>query len=176
MKQVFLSLLALTLVTVVALPAHAETSVGVVDITRIMADSSAAKSIREQLQSKQKSFQAELDKKEEALLKEDQELSKQQANMERTAFEQKVKSFRAKAAAAQREIQTKKGQLDKAFASALEQIQSNVVNITAEVAREKKLNLVVSSAQVLYADGALDVTADVLSRLNKKLPRVTLKF
>lgn len=176
MKQVFLSLVALTLATVFAVPAHAETAIGVVNITKIMAESSAAKSIRDQLQSKQKAFQSELDNKEKALLKEDQELSKQQPNMEKAAFEQKVKDFRAKAAAAQREIQNKKAQLDKAFAGALEQIQTNVVNITQEVAKEKKLNIVVSASQVLYADSALDVTPDVLSRLNKKLPSVSLKF
>jgi Skp family chaperone for outer membrane proteins len=176
MKHVFFSLVAITIATVFALPAHAESAVGVVNIQKIMAESAAAKSVRDQLQSKQKAFQAELDGKEKALLAEDQNLSKQQANMEKAAFEQKVKDFRAKAAAAQREIQGKKASLDKAFAGALEQIQTNVVNITSEVAREKKLNLVISSAQVLYADTSLDITTDVLARLNKKLPSVSLKF
>ncbi|MFZ4125492.1 MAG: OmpH family outer membrane protein [Rickettsiales bacterium] len=176
MKHVLFSLTALFAVTLLSVSAHAETNIGIVNIQKIMAEASSAKSVRDQLQSKQKAFQAELDSKEKALLSEDQALSKQQANMEKAAFEQKVKDFRAKAAAAQREIQGKKASLDKAFAGALEQIQTNVVNITAEVAREKKLNIVVSSAQVLYGDTSLDVTNDVLARLNKKLPAVTLKF
>jgi len=176
MKHVFLSLVALTLATVFALPAQAETTIGVVNTQKLLAESSAAKSIRDQLQNKQKGFQAELDAKEKALMKEDQELSKQQANMEKAAFEQKVKDFRGKAAAAQREIQGKKIQLDKALSGALEQVNTNVVNITQEVAREKKLNVVISASQVLYAEPTLDITADVLARLNKKLPTVSLKF
>lgn len=176
MKHVFFSLAALFAVTLLAIPAQAETNIGVVNIQKIMTEASSAKSVRDQLQTKQKAFQAELDSKEKALLSEDQALSKQQANLEKTAFEQKVKDFRAKAATAQREIQHKKDLLDKAFASALEQIQTNVVNISAEIAREKKLNLVMSSAQVLYGDSSLDITNDVLARLNKKLPSVTLKL
>lgn len=176
MKHVFFSLAALMLASVFALPAHAETSVGVVNIGKIMTESAAAKSMREQAQSKQKAFQADLDSKEKALVKEDQEIAKQRPNLEKAAYEAKAKEFHARAAAAQREIQNKKLQIDKGIAAAIKQIQTNVMTITQEVAREKKLNLIVSSDQALYADSTLDVTADVLARLNKKLPSVSLKF
>ena len=176
MKPRYLPMFALLALTAFALPAHAETAIGIVNIQKIMNDSLAAKSVRDQLQSKQKSFQSELDAKEKALMKEDQDLIKQRANMEKDAFEQKVKSFRERAAKAQGEIQAKKASLDKAFAGALEQIQTNVVAITASVAKEKKLNVVISSAQVLYGDASLDITDEVLSQLNKKLSSVTLKF
>jgi Skp family chaperone for outer membrane proteins len=176
MKQRHLPLLVLLAIAAFALPVQAETSIGIVNIQKIMNDSLAAKSVRDQLQSKQKSFQSELDAKEKALIKEDQDLVKQRANMDKDAFEQKVKSFRERAAKAQGEIQAKKASLDKAFAGALEQIQTNVVEITASVAKEKKLNVVISSAQVLYGDASLDITDEVLSQLNKKLSSVTLKF
>jgi Skp family chaperone for outer membrane proteins len=159
-----------------ASPAFAETLVGVVNTQKIMRDSKAAQSVRSQLQAKQKAFQAELDAKEKALLAEDQALAKQQASVEKAAFEQKVKDFRAKAATAQREIQTKKLQVDKALAGALENIQETTLQITKEVAAEKKITLVVSAAAVLYADSSLDITDEVLKRLNAKMPNVTVKF
>lgn len=157
-------------------PATAETNVGVVNIQKIMRDSKAAASIRTQLQTKQKAFQAELDAKEKQLLAEDQALVKERNNVDKEAFEKKVKDFRAKAANAQREVQVKKAQLDKAFAGALDDIQNNVTTIVKEVATEKKLTLVISSAQVLYTQPALDITDEVLKRLNSKLPNVSVKF
>jgi Skp family chaperone for outer membrane proteins len=72
MKQFLLSLLAVFAISAFALPAQAETKIGIVNIQKIMNDSTAAKSVRDQLQNKQKSFQAELNAKEKELLKEDQ--------------------------------------------------------------------------------------------------------
>ncbi len=159
-----------------ASPAFAETTVGVVNIQQIMRDSKAANSVRNQLKEKQKSFQSDLDSKEKQLLAEDQALAKQSETADKKAFEQKVKDFRTKAANAQREVQTKKIQLDKAFAGALEQIQTTVLAIVKEVATEKKLTLVLTSSQVLYADSSLDITRDVQARLDSKLPNVKVNF
>lgn len=159
-----------------AQPAFAEEKIAVVNIQQIMRDSGAAKSVREQLQSKQKSFQSELDAKEKALQKEDQELVKQQANLSKEAFEQKVNAFRQKAMSARQEIQNKKAQLDKGFQGALNQIQTTTLNIVKEVATEKGYNIVLSSSQVLYNGSNMDITGEVLARLNKKLPSVSVKF
>ncbi len=159
-----------------ATPAFAETVIGVVNVAKIMKDSKAATSVRSQLQAKQKSFQADLDAKEKALYAEDQALVKQKDSGDKAAFEKKVKDFREKAAKEQRGVQEKKAQLDKAFAAALEDIQKTTLDITKQVAAEKKMNLVLSSAQVLYSDDALDITNDVLSRLDAKLPSVAVKF
>lgn len=157
-------------------PAFAETSLGVVNIAKIMNDSKAASSVRSQLQAKQKSFQTELDAKEKELLAEDQALVKQKDGADKAAFEAKVKAFRAKAATEQRKVQDKKVQLDKAFSGALEDIQKNVIEIVKQIAVEKKMTMVVTSAQVVYGDASLDITAEVLKRLDAKLPSVAVKF
>jgi Skp family chaperone for outer membrane proteins len=157
-------------------PAFAETNVGVVNIQKIMRDSKAANSVRAQLKEKQKSFQAELDAKEKALLAEDQSLVKQSNTTDKAAFQEKIKAFQSKAANAQREVAVKKQQLDKAFAGALEQIQTSVIAIVKEIAAQKKLNLVATSSSVLYNDAALDITAEVQQKLDAKLPTVKVAF
>jgi Skp family chaperone for outer membrane proteins len=172
-KFIFALFATLALVTT---PAMAETATAVVNVAKIMRDSKAAVSVRSQLQAKQKSFQAELDTKEKALLAEDQALVKQKDSADKAGFEKKVKDFREKAAGEQRAVQTKKAALDKAFAAALESIQKNVLDVVKQVATEKKLNLVLSSTQVLYSDAALDITDEVLKRLDGKLPSVAVKF
>jgi outer membrane protein len=160
----------------IASPAFAENAIGVVNIAKIMKDSKAATSVRDQIQAKQKAFQAELDSKEKELLAEDQSLVKEKSSADKAAFDKKVKTFREKAAAAQRQVQEKKAQLDKAFSSSLEEIQQSVVGVVKEVAEEKKMTLAISSAQVLYNDQALDITDEVLKRLDAKLPKVAVKF
>lgn len=179
MRTLYSSFLALCLVALVAIsPAHAEDlkGVGVVNIPKIMRDSKAANSVREQLKNKQKAFQSELDAKEKALLQEDQDLAKQRNTLSQEAFEQKVAAFRKKAMGVRQEIQEKRAQLDKGFEGALTKIQDTTLTIVKEVASEKSLKLVVSSSTVLYADSTMDITNEVLNRLNTKLPNVSVSF
>ena len=56
-----------------------------------------------------------------------------------------------------------------------EDLQKTVLDITKQIAAEKKYNLIVSGAQVLYADDALDITDEVIKRLDAKMPTVSVK-
>ena len=176
LRSCLMALCLLGAVTAGQANAAAIEGVGVVNIQKIMRESKAASSVREQLKNKQKTFQSELDAKEKSLQQEDQELAKQRANLSQEAFNQKVESFRQKAMSARQEIQNKRAQLDKGFSGALSQIQETTLTIIKEVSTEKSLKLVLSSSQVLYSDDAMDITGEVLNRLNSKLPNVSVSF
>jgi Skp family chaperone for outer membrane proteins len=70
----------------------------------------------------------------------------------------------------------KKALLDSGFEHALSDIQKSVNEVIAELAKEKGFTLAVPTSQILYADPSMDVSKEVLERLNKKLPTVTVKF
>lgn len=150
--------------------------VAVVNIQQIMEASTAAKMVREQLESKQKSFQAEITKKEEQLQKEEQDLGKQQSVLSKSAFDEKVTAFRAKVNEAQKEGPAKKALLDNAFERALAQIQKATTEIIADMSKEKGFIIAVPTSQLLYADPKLDISDEVLKRLNQKLPKLDVKF
>ena len=170
--------LALATLLCATTPALAQTAatIAVVNVQQIMREATAAKSVREQLESKQKAFQADITKKEEALQKEDQELAKQQSVLSKEAFAEKAKAFRTKATEVQKEVQSKKALLDNAFERALNDIQKAVNQVIADLAKEKGFTLAVPTSQVLYADTKMDISNDVLERLNKKLPKLDVKF
>lgn len=176
MKRLSSLALVALLISAPAFAEDAKQSIAVVNIQQIMREATAAKSVREQLESKQKSFQADITKKEEALQKEDQELAKQQSVLSKSAFAEKAKAFRAKATEVQKEVQAKKALLDSGFEHALNDIQKSVNEIIADLAKEKGFTLALPSSQVLYADEKMDISKEVLDRLNKKLPKLDVKF
>jgi Skp family chaperone for outer membrane proteins len=181
MKKISLFALFATSALVFSSPVFAgddavKPAIAVVNIQQVMKDSTAAKTVREQLETKQKSFQAAISKKEEALQKEDQELGKQKTVLSKEAFEEKAKAFRAKATDVQKDVQSKKAMLDSAFEHSLNDIQKSVTEIIADIAKEKGFSVAVPTSQILYADKNLDISADVLERLNKKLPKLDVKF
>lgn len=175
MKRPLFLLLAATLFA--ASPAYAETNIGIVNIQKIMENSKAATSVRNQISAKQKTYQTEFDAKEKALYAEDQALVKESsAATDKAAFQEKVKAFRAKADGIRVDIQKKREQLNKGLGSALDQIQTNVLTIVKEIAAEKKLTAVLPASQMLYADPALDITAEVQKRLDSRLPNVKVNL
>ncbi len=174
MKRSFILVVAavLSLTT----PAFAETTVGVVDVQKVMLSAKAANSVRAQLKSKQTAFQQDLDAKEKQLIAEDESLKKLSTTLERAAFEAKVKDFNARANSMKRDIDLKKNAIGKAYNAAQLKIQTTVIEIVKDIATEKKLNVVLSTSQLLYADDSLDITSEVQKRLDRKLPDLKVNF
>lgn len=174
-----ISALIISLLLVVTSPnAHAAdaASIGVVNIQKIMRESKAAQSVRSQMQTKQKDLQSQLDAKEKELQKEDQELAKSRASLSKEQFEAKYKEFRNKVASAQSQVQKNRVALGKALNEALGTIQSNIASIVGELAKEKGLSVAISSSQVIYSAPQMDITEEVLTRLNGKLASVNVNF
>ncbi len=182
MKGHFMKLKSLVFTTVMtgamafAAASYAADTIAYVNIQEIMRDSTAAKSVKDQLENKQKSFQSEMAKKEEELQKEDQSLGKQRSVLAPEAFEKKVKEFKAKATAAQKDAQAKRDELYKASSSSLNEIQKAVFEIVSKMSKDKGYSAVLPASELLYADPKLDITKDVLTKLNGALPKVTVKF
>ena len=156
--------------------ASAQTRISVVNIQKIMKDSVAAKSAKQQLSAKQKQFQTQLNAREQALKTQNDELLKQRATLTKDEMKTRVASFRKKAGEAQGEAQKKRVSLDKAFNQALSDIQKNVTAIIGEIAKEKKIALVIPASQTMHYDPEMDISADVLARLNKRLHSLKLAF
>jgi outer membrane protein len=155
--------------------AHA-VSMATVDMQQVMSDAKAAKSAKTQLEAKQKAFQASVNQTEVQLQKGDQDLAKQRSVLSAEAFKGKLEAFRKQAAAAQKDVQSKRLKLRRAFEMAIVTIQKEVTSIIAQVAAEKQYDIVIPSAQTLYHKPDLDITAEVLSRLDAKLPSMTVNF
>ena len=170
------AILALTFAFAPLSFAHAVEGVAVINIQDIMRDSLAAKSVKKKLESKQKSFQNEMTKKEKALKSKESSIASQRGKLSAAEFEKQVKSFQSSAVKAQREVSTKKAKLDKAFADSLATIQKTVVSISKDIAKQRGVKVVMPTSQLLYADPSMDITKEVLAQLNKKLPNVSVNF
>lgn len=156
--------------------AQAIEGVAMVNIQKIMRESSAAKSIKQKLEAQQKSFHDEMAAKEKKLQKDERALAQQRSVLAPEEFEKRVKSFRKTAAEAQREVQKKKVKLDNAFAEALTKVQQKITTIVGTVAKAKSLDMVVFASAVVYAKPTMDITAEVLTELNKQMPSVKVNF
>lgn len=149
---------------------------GVVNLEGIMHEAKAAKSVHDQIEALRKKYQDEIGKQEKDLKTKDQELADQRSVMTQEAFDEARRDFRTKVASAQHDVQVKRAQLDRAYAKALTKIQMTLAQIVEGIAKEKGFEVVFPSSQLLYADETLNVSEEVLKRLDKELSSVEVKI
>ncbi len=156
----------------VADAAEGGVNVAVIDLNLIIREGKAFKGIREQIGNFRKVFQGEIQKEEEALRNANQELSRQRALLSQEAFAEKRKEFQGRVAAVQRLVQQRKVNLDRAQAAAMKTIQDKLNEIVTTMANEFSLSLILRKEQTVLAVPQLEITGQVLERLNAQLPAV----
>ncbi|HLI14047.1 MAG TPA: OmpH family outer membrane protein [Alphaproteobacteria bacterium] len=149
-------------------------AIAIVDVQAIMQNSEAAKSIRTQIEKVRNSYQQTIHGKEEELRKLDQDLEQQRSVLSSDAFQQRQRDFQQKVSEAQKDVQERSRKLEAAFGSAMEQVQHAVLQIVQQIAKEQNITLVLQRAGVVYAPEDMDITQEVLKRLNSRLPSVNV--
>ncbi len=174
------TIVALAVAATAAVPAgaaaqeHPETKVAVLDFQRILRESAASVDIRAQIERQRQIYQEEITKQEQELRTLDQELGRQRAILSSEAFAQKRREFEERVAKVQQASQTRKRELDKAYDYGLRQVQGALTEIISELAGQRGFNLVLPRQQVVFSDAALNISDDVLLRLNERLPKVAV--
>lgn len=150
-------------------------SIAVVDVQRVLTEAKASKSVQPEIDNLRKDFQNNVRDEERALREAEQQLAQQRAILSPEAFAQKRREFADKASEAQRQVQERRKSLDKAFNATRNVIIQNLALVTQEIARERKLNIVLDKKFTFMSANSLDITSDVIARLDKKLPRVKIE-
>ncbi len=177
-RRVFLALAFATAVAAAPLggaAAQSETGrdIAVIDIQRLLRKAKARIDFTNQVERQRQLFREEMSEQEQELRAADQELARQRTVLSAEAFAEKRREFEARFAEVQREAQTRMRELDQVRAGGRQQVLRAIGNIVAELARERGISLVIARrGQIAFAESALDITEEVLKRLNEQLPQV----
>jgi len=148
--------------------------IAVVDVQKIMQESNASKGVSKSFESLRETYQKEISSLEDKLRKSEEELRKQQTVLAPDALATKRRDFEKQVGEVQKTVQNRKRALENALNEAMAVVHKNMVEIVADVARERGANLVLARQQFVLVDTHLDVTDTVMERVNKKLPQVAL--
>ena len=148
----------------------------VVDVQRILDESLAAKSVQKQLESNRSKFQTEISKEENELRTAEQDLNKAHDQLTPDAYTDREQTLRQRFLTVERHVQARRKVLDQAFTDSMNTVRENLQTIVGSVAKEHGATLVLTKQQVVWTDKSLDVTDEVLNRLNAKLPQLIVKM
>lgn len=151
-------------------------TVMVVDVQALLQNSKAAKMVRGQIEQKRNEYTKEISHQEETLRAERDALQRQQASLSADALNQKGREFQQKVNDLERSVQGKRQALEKSNGEALSKIQEEMLKIIADIAKQRKANLVFQRADLVLFDQSFDVTDEVLQKLDEQMPALTVNF
>ena len=151
-------------------------SLAVVDFRGVLSKSEAARNIRSVVDEKRQELRKYFLEVENSLRDEQKDLSKKRSIVTAEAFEKRARKLKEKAQSAQKLAQTSNQKLKKSFDQAMDKVQKELLRIVAEVAEESGVGVVLFRSAIVIAVKKLDISKEVLQRLNKKLPDVKVHF
>ena len=158
------------------LPTAQNLTVMVVDVQALLQNSKAAKMVRSQIEQKRGEYTKDISHQEESLRAERDALQRQQASLSPEALNQKGRDFQQKVNDLERNVQGKRQALEKSNGDALQKIQEEMLKIIADIAKQRKSNLVFQRTDLVLFDQAFDVTDEVLQKLDEQLPTLSVNF
>ncbi|NQV84372.1 MAG: OmpH family outer membrane protein [Rhodospirillales bacterium] len=144
----------------------------VLDVQKILRNAKAVKNIREQITTYGTNFEKEIEKERGKLREANQELSRQRTILAPEAFAEKRREFEKRVVEVQRMVQQRQRDLEISRNTAMAVVNKSYIEIISKISNEQNLAIIIRKAQTAYAAPTLDLTNDVLARLDKNLPTV----
>ena len=155
---------------------YPNTSIGIIDINKVLTESSAAIDATKQIEKIQKKSEEESKNEDELIIKEREKLIEQQSVMAPEAFEVKVSDFEKKVQTYQIQKQDKLRKLDQMVQAARAKILEEVKPIINDYASELGITVILEKNSVILSADDMDMTDEVIKILNKNLPKIKVEL
>lgn len=148
----------------------------ILDGRLVMTQSQAALGLRQQAERQNTTLRADVQKQEQEFKNAQAELQRDRAKLNQQQLDQKVRDLQKRMSDAQSNLQNRTRNLDRAFAEAENKIYQAMLQASIEVAQERAYVLVLDKAQVVVVQSQLEITGEILKRVNQRLPSVPLQL
>ena len=155
---------------------YPNTSIGIIDINKVLTESKAAIDATKQIEKIQKNSEEESKSEDDLIIKERERLIEQQSVMAPEAFEIKVADFEKKVQTYQIERQEKLRKLDQMVQIARAKILEEVKPIINEYAKELGITVILEKNAVIMSADEMDMTDQVIKILNNNLPKIKVEL
>lgn len=168
--------ISITFFELVSAQDHYIAKIAVVDVESILENSLAITGIRKSINELSEDIQKEIAQQEKDFKKRQQELLDLQKTLSQEKFDSLALKFNKNVSTIQKNIQLKKLALEQAHSQAIEVVHKKTISIISSLAKEYNFNIVLPSAQVLYVTSELNITLEVISKLNESLKNVPINY
>ncbi len=164
MKYFLMTFFAATLLFMSA--AQAQTSIAVVDVDRILAESKVSVALNTKRDAARAELLSSLSKKEQGLRDQGKSIMEKRGKVTEEELVTLQKDYEGKLLETRKLAQKQKAAFEKASEISLLKLKSYISDTVQKIAQEKNYDLVISSRDVITGQNDLDITKEVLERMN----------
>ena len=150
--------------------------VAVLDIEKIVKESKAMKYVQNKVSKQQDKYQKLVTTKQKDLEKEQKKVESKKSVLSESAFEKEVTKFEGKVEELKEYVDRKQNSLKKASLDAMGKINDVIKDIIADISKDRGIDLIIPANQALYFKDSMDISEEVLTKLNKKSTKVKIRF
>lgn len=170
-----IALVSLSVAAVGTAQAASPAVILIVNTEAVFAQSKVGQSIRTQFQEQAKKLQAESTKAEEKLQADAKKLSDERALLSQEDLQKKFQALQQREMEHQQSMQEKGQALQLGVQQANAKVEAALRPIFAEVMKEKGGTVLFDQSVIVAGGSDLDISAEILKRLNEKLTTVEVK-
>ena len=152
------------------------TSIGILDLNRVLLDAKAAKKAAEEIDKIAKKIENDLLISDEDMINEQNKLIEAQSIMAPEAFEIKKKEYEEKVQNYNIERQNKLFSVEKLVESSRNEILDKLKPILENMSESKGITVILEKGTVLLNAETMDITDEVIKTLNKELPKIEVSL
>ena len=153
---------------VISLNAADVAKIGVVDLKRVIDNSSAGKLAQAELTQQGKKMQKELEKRQAEMVEIQKNLERQAAVMSKDAREQKIRDLKIKKIDIENLNKKYRSEFRQSERKKLIKIQKEVLSITEEIGKKEGYLIIFDKIAAIYVPKTLDLTDKVIQEYNAK--------
>jgi outer membrane protein len=154
---------------------RAEQTIAVVDVRKLVEESAAGKSIQTVLKARRDILQKEANAFEKKMREEEQALIKSSKEGKAEDFNAKKKAFEENFVKTRQSILKRTTDLDNQRKVALRKLQEHIGEVTADLADERKIKIVIDRELVVIVNQSLDMTDAALKALDARVTNIPLE-
>jgi outer membrane protein len=152
------------------------TRIGVADLNGILRAADANVRVRELLDAQRQKFQDEFSLVEAELQQTERDLMSKRELLSAEEYDKQIKAFQVRVTQLQQDIQRKRQAIDNAYQKAQSDIRTEALSIITEIAKAKKLDLVLNRDASLIFLPHLNISDGVLTRLNERTKNARIEI
>jgi outer membrane protein len=172
MKKSFIIAAIALVVGTLSMPVKAAEDVLIVNLQYVVSQSKSGVSLRKQSESLNKEVVDLRDSISKDLQAKGKKLEEDKTLLAPEVFQERLVALQTEAESKQAELQAKVQKIQEAIQRASQSIDSVMSPILTELVNEKGAKILLDRQAILFGDPKLDISAEVVKKLNKRLPDV----
>mgnify|MGYP001371396632 FL=1 len=173
-KTLVIYILSISLIPIISYADYPNTSIGVIDINKILTEADAAVFASGQIEEIASEIEEQIKKSDDEIIREQNLLIESQSIMAPEAFEAKRIEYENKIQNYNNERQAKLSKIDEFIAVSRNDVLLALKPILEEISNKKGITILLEKGSVMLNADKMDITDEALKILNKELPEIEI--